>query len=75
MDILNLEANLKYTASCGQTLNIEERYNFISLIICRIQLGIALKKLTEHKVFDEVLFWGRIRGNAYFSKCLRTNKK
>jgi len=31
----------------------------------RIQLGYGLKKLDESNDFDELLFWGRIRGNAY----------
>ncbi len=26
MDILNLEANLKHVAACGQTLNLDEKY-------------------------------------------------
>lgn len=62
MDILNLETNLKYTAACGETLNLDERYIHC---LSRIQLGLALKKLHELNDFDELLFWGRIRGNAY----------
>lgn len=63
MDILNLETNLKYTAACGETLNLDERY--MNCLSSRIQLGLALKKLFELNDFDELLFWGRIRGNAY----------
>eukprot|EP00831_Metopus_contortus_P047935 TRINITY_DN3885_c0_g3_i3.p2 TRINITY_DN3885_c0_g3~~TRINITY_DN3885_c0_g3_i3.p2 ORF type:complete len:117 (+),score=29.16 TRINITY_DN3885_c0_g3_i3:135-485(+) len=54
MDILNLDANLKYVAACGETLNIDER----------VQLKLALLKLQEAEEFDEVLFWGRIRGEV-----------
>ena len=62
MDIINIEKYLKYTSACGETLNIDEKYYTVSYRARRVQLNLALMKLQESKDFDELLFWGRIKG-------------
>ncbi|CAD8126831.1 unnamed protein product [Paramecium sonneborni] len=50
---MNISFNdLKFIQQIGQTLNLEER----------MRLQLAILKIQEHYVFDEVLFWGRVEG-------------
>jgi hypothetical protein len=52
MDITDISCNLKYFAYNGVTLNIEERS----------QLELALLKIENESLHDEILFWGKING-------------
>ncbi len=52
MEIEEIGNQLKYINLNGLTLNIEERLN----------LDLALQKLSNDFEFDECLFWGKITG-------------
>ena len=55
MDILDLEASLKFVNYNGVGLNLDQRFNLIN--------GIQnlLNSSSKHD-FEELLFWGRVEG-------------
>lgn len=52
MQTYNISTELKFVNQIGQTLSTEERLN----------LEMALIKLSETEKADEILFWGKIEG-------------
>lgn len=52
MNISNLSSDLKFVNRIGQTLSPDERIN----------LEIAVLKLSQEYHFEEFNFWGRIEG-------------
>ena len=72
MDITEIDSNMKYFAYNGVTLNIAERQDFVTfchlnflflkLIKYRSELELALLKIENESLHDEILFWGKING-------------
>jgi len=52
MDLNALENEMKYVNKLGLTLNMEEK----------LKIEINIKEITEKFQFDQVLFWGKIKG-------------
>ena len=54
MEIHRFSNDVKYLASNGIVLNIDERMN----------IGLALGQLASEVPFEELFFWGKIEGKS-----------